>query len=132
LENLRTEADLAPLPRARFFRTPHAGLRNLVCWNAGRAVAQEDQYAPPFFLESAQRCVDRARAAEKVAAHVSAMKPRQHALAVSDPAIDESHMLDRVERRHVSKTLQSADFGFDGEFADPLDQLVTNLPVGNE
>src|SRR5215471_16958802 len=60
------------------------------------------------------------------------MQPRQHVLAVADAAVDKSHMLDGVERCHVGITRERADLALYREFADPLDQLVARLSVGDE
>ena len=60
------------------------------------------------------------------------MQPGQHILAVADAAIDEGHVMNRVERRDEGVAGQRADLGFDRKFADPLDQLVARLPVGDQ
>ena len=100
--------------------------------HAGGAVAQEHDHAASFLLEAPQRRVHGLRAAEHVADDVGAMQARQHILAVADAAVDERHVLHLVEGRHVGVALQISDLGGDGKFADPLDQLLAHLPVGDE
>ena len=53
-------------------------------------------------------------------------------VAVADAAMDEGHVIDRIERRHEGVAVERADLGFDGKFADALDQLVARLPVGDQ
>ena len=53
--------------------------------------------------------MDRIGAAEDIADDVGAMQPRQHVLAVADAAVNEGHVLDRVERRHIGIARKRAD-----------------------
>src|SRR6185312_1599495 len=75
LQDLRTEADLAPLPRARGFRACVA-VRDFRDRHAGGAVAQIDDDALTGRLEMFERRLDRLRAAEHVSDHVGAMQTR--------------------------------------------------------
>ena len=63
----------------------------------------------PSCLKRSQRGVDRIGAAEHVADDVGAMQPRQHVLAVADAAVDEGHVLDGVERRHIGIARKRTD-----------------------
>src|SRR5262249_58889749 len=81
LEDLRPEPDLAPLPRARLLRRRDARVRDGVRRHAGGAVAEEDDYATAFLLETLQRGVHRVGTTEHVADDVGAVQPRQHTLA---------------------------------------------------
>src|SRR5262249_56077368 len=87
LEDLRPEADLAPLARTRLFRAGDAGLRDRMRRHADGAVAQEDDDAATILLEPLQRGVHRIGAAEHVAADVSGVPPRPHRLARPVPAV---------------------------------------------
>src|SRR5262249_60260350 len=59
LEDLRPEADLAPLARTRLFRAGDAGLGDRVRRNADGAVAQEDDDAATILLEPLRRGMPR-------------------------------------------------------------------------
>ena len=128
----------APSPTSRQLReraTSEFGrirLRDGVGRHAGGAVAQEHQHATALLLEALERGMHRVGAAEHVADDVGAMQPRRHVLAVADAAVHEGHVLDGVERRDVGVTGQRADRALDREFADPLDQLIARLPVGDD
>ena len=89
-------------------------------------------HAAALLLEALQRGMHRIGAAEHVADDVGAMQPRQHVLAVADAAMHERHVMDGVERRHVGVAGERADLALDREFADPLDQLLARLPVGDQ
>ena len=109
-----------------------AGFRDRHDRHAGGAVAQQHQHAPALGLEAGQRAVDRLGAAEHVGNDVGAMQPRQHVLAVADSAVDEGHVIDRIERRQKGVAGQRADLGFDRKLAGALDQLVARLAVGDQ
>src|SRR5262245_2939178 len=132
LENLGAKPDLAPLPRARDLGAGRARLRDGMRGHTRRPVAQKDDDAATFLLEALQRGVDRSSAAKYVADDVGAMQPRQYVLAVTDAAVDEGHVLDRIERCHVGVACECSDLALHRKFADALDQLVARLPVGNE
>ena len=89
-------------------------------------------HAAALLLETLQRRMHRIGAAEHVADDVGAMQPRQHVLAVADLAVDDGHVMDRVERRHIGIAGQRADLALDRKLADPLDQLLARLPVGDQ
>ena len=131
-QDLRAEADLAPLPGAGLAGGGFGGFGYRDHRDARGAVAQQHQHAPALGLEPRQRLMDRLRAAEHVGDDVGAVQPGEHIPAVADIAIDEGHVVDRVERRDEGVAGQRADFGFDGKFADPLDQLVACLTVGDQ
>src|SRR5450830_1202920 len=109
-ENLRAEADLAPLPRTGGFGAGVALVRNFRYRHAGGAVAQIDDDAAAGRLELRERGADRLGAAEHVADHIGAMQPRQHALAVADLAIDEGHVVHAVEWGDIGVAVERADF----------------------
>src|SRR6516162_6619733 len=132
LENLSAEPDLAPLLRAGDLGAARTGLRDGVGGNAGSAVAQEDNNPAPLALEMLQRKLDRMRVSKHVTDDVGAMQPRQDVFAVADAAIHESHMLDRIEGRHIGIALQRAELALNREFADALDQLVADLAVSDQ
>src|SRR5208337_4787111 len=75
-QDLRPEADFAPLPGARAVGAPRLRACE-VCGDARRPVAQIDERAAPFRLESLKHFGDRARA-ENVADDVAAVQPRRH------------------------------------------------------
>ena len=60
------------------------------------------------------------------------MQPCQHVLAVADAAMDEGHVIDRIERREKGVAGQRADLGFDRKLAGALDQLVAGLAIGDQ
>src|SRR5262249_22607867 len=132
LENLGAEADLAPLPRACDFGAGRARLRNGMRGHARRAVAQENDHAATLLLETLQGGLDRMCAANDVPHEVGAMQARKHVLAVTDSAVHECHMLDGVERGHIGVAGERADLALHREFADPLDELVARLAIGDE
>ena len=131
-QDLRAEADLAPLPRARLAGRRVARFRDGDDGHARGAVAQQHEHASAFGLETRQRLVNCFRAAEHVGDDVGAMQPRQHILAVADAAENEGHVIDRVERREKGVAGQRADLRLHRKLAGALDQLVARLPVGNE
>src|SRR5450756_3121186 len=67
LEDLRAQADLAPLPRARGVGAGVALMRDFRHRHAGGAVTQIDDDAAAGGLETRQRRVDRLGAAEHIA-----------------------------------------------------------------
>src|SRR6516165_1147298 len=79
-----------------------------------------------------RRLMNEFGAAEHVGDDVGAMQPGEHVLAVADPAMNERHVMDLIERSHKSVTGQCADLGFDWKLADAFDQFVAGLPVGNK
>src|SRR5262245_10185719 len=101
LENLGAKPDLAPLPRARDLGAGRARMRDGMWGLNRRLVVQTVDDVATFLLEEQQRGVDRISAARYVADDVGAMQPRQYVLAVTDAAIDDGHVLDRIERCHV-------------------------------
>ncbi len=86
----------------------------------------------PSLLKRLQRRVDRLGAAEHVVDDVGAVEPRQHVAAVADAAVDEGHVMDLVERRHIGVALDHPDLRGHRKFADPLDQLFARLPIGDQ
>src|ERR1700690_4162296 len=124
LEDLRAEPNLAPLPRTSGLGAGAAVLRNFGHRNTGGAITQVNDHAAALALETRERRADGLGAAEHVADHIGTMQPRQHALAVADAAIDEGHVVNLVERRHVGVAVERADLGGELKLADPLDQLV--------
>src|SRR5262245_64630946 len=109
LEDLRTEPDFPPLLRTCDIGTRVAFVRNFSDPHTCCAIAQEHDYPAPGCLETFERSVDRLCAAKHIADDVGPMLPRQDALAVSDIAVDEGHVMDAVERRHIGITLERAD-----------------------
>ena len=129
-QDLRAEADLAPLRRPLAFRAGRRGAGEFGR-HARRAVAQIDQHAAPSSLN---RCstlsID--AAAEDVADDVGAMQPRRHAAAVADRAVDEGEMQHRIERRAIGVDGHLADRRLDRKARDPLDQILARLAIGDE
>ena len=132
LENLGAEPDLAPLPRARNLGTGRARLRDGMGRHPRGTVAEEHDDAAAFLLEPLQGGVHRIGAAEDIADDIGAMQPRQHVPAVADAAVDEGHVLDGVERRHIGIACKRPDLALHREFADALDELVARLPVRDD
>ena len=58
--------------------------------------------------------MDRLGAAKHVGDDVGAMQPRQHVPAVADAAMDEGHVVDRIERRQEGVAGQRADLDSTG------------------
>src|SRR5581483_10350088 len=119
LQDLRTQADLAPLLRARRLGAGVA-MRNVSNRNTGSAVTQVDNHPAPGSLEARERGANRPGAAKYITDDVGAMQPRRDVPAVRDIAIDEGHVMHAVKRGDVGIPLQRADFGGDLEFAHPL------------
>src|ERR1700723_3523825 len=99
LENLRAEADFAPLPRARLAGRGFGGFWNRYHWHARGAVAQQHQDAPTLRLEARECLMDRFGAAEHVGNDIGAVQPGKHTVAITDAAVDEGHVIDLIERR---------------------------------
>src|SRR5690348_17989586 len=76
--------------------------------------------------------MDRFSAAKYVGNDIGAVQPGKHVLAVADAAVNEGHVIDRIERRQESVTGQCADLGFNRKLAGALDQLVARLPIRNQ
>src|SRR6202023_474536 len=132
LQYLGAEPDLAPLARAQFLRAPVALVWDRTDRHAGGAVAQIDDDAAAVLLEPLQRRVDGLGTIEDVADHAAAMESRQYAFAVTDAPVDEGHVMDFVERRHIRIAGERADIGRDRKLADAVDKLLAHLPVGDE
>src|SRR6476619_7708790 len=132
LENLGAEPDLAPLPRARNLGTGRARLRNGMGGHSGRTISKEHDDASAFLLEPLQGGVHWIGAAKDIADDIGAMQTRQHVPAVADAAVDEGHMLDGVERRHIGVARKRTDLALYREFADALDEFVARLPVRDD
>ena len=60
------------------------------------------------------------------------MQARQHVPAVADAAMNECHVVERIERRLKGIAGQRSDLGFDGKLADPLDQFLARLAKGDQ
>jgi len=88
-QDLRAEADLTPLPRARGLRAGVA-VRNLGHRHTGGAVSQIDDDAAAFRLEARERRADGLGAAEHIADHIGAMQARRHVLSIAEVAIDKA------------------------------------------
>ena len=71
-------------------------------------------------------------AAKNVGDEIGAVQPSEHVLAVADAAVDEGHVIERIERRQKSVAGERADLGFHRKLADPLDQFVARLPIGDQ
>ena len=87
-----------------------AGFRDRHHRHARGAVAQQHQHTPALGLEARQRLMDRLGAAEHVGNDIGAVQPRQHVLAVADTAINERHVIDRIERRQKRIAGQACRF----------------------
>ena len=101
LQDLRAETDLAPLPAARLAGRCLVRFRNSDHRHAGGAVAQHHQHAPALGLEALQRRAHGFGAAEHIEDEIGAMQPRRHCSAVADVAVDEGHVIERIERRQI-------------------------------
>src|SRR5262245_7526292 len=132
LEDLRTEPDFPPLLRTCDIGTGVAFVRNFCDRHARRAVAQEHDHSPAGCFEAFKRSVDRLCTAKHIANDVGPMQARQHALAISDIAVDKGHVMHAVEGRYIGIALERSDFRSDMKFADPLHQLVAALSIGNQ
>src|SRR6202790_543065 len=128
-QDLRADADLAPLPVAIGF----GGFlfRQRRYRNAGRTVAQVNQYAATGILETFEHHLHALMASEDIPDDVRLVKPGQHVPAVADAVIDEGDMGDGIERRAIGIALQRPDRAFGGEGRDPLDQLFAGLAIGD-
>src|ERR1700760_4324116 len=90
-QDLRADADLAPLPVAIGLR--RFGFADGLDRNAGSAVAQIDQHAAIGSLEVLQhRLHPRRTGGKEVLDDVGLVQPRQDVLAVADTVIDERGM----------------------------------------
>src|SRR5262249_6371335 len=132
LENLGAKADLAPLPRARDLGAGRARLRNGMRGHTRRSVAQENDHAATLLLAPLQGGLYCMCSAKDITMDVVAMQARKHFLAVTNSAVHERHMLDGIERSHISVAGERADLALHREFTDPLDELVARLAIGDE
>src|SRR5207237_1995837 len=120
------------LLRAGGIRTGIAFMRNLRYRYARGTVAQKNDHATSGCFEARKRGMNWLGAAKDVANDIGAMQPRQYTLAVADVAIDKCHVMHTVEWRQIGITVERADFRSHMKLADPFDQLVAALPVGDE
>src|ERR1700745_4476359 len=97
-----------------------------------RQCRRATQPPPALDLKTAQRLMNQFGATEHVGNDVGAMQPGEHALAVTDPTMNERHVMNLIEWSQKSIARQRADLGFDGKLADTLDQFVAGLPVGDK
>src|SRR5713101_5910082 len=102
-QDLRTDADLAPLPVAIGFRRTLFADR--LDRNPGGAIAQIHQHAAAGILEMPQHDLHPRLAGEEVFYDIGLVQPRQHILAVANAVIDERDVRDFIERRTIGIAL---------------------------
>ena len=99
--------------------------------HADDAIAQIDENAAAIGLESFQHLFEAMGTEENVLDDIRLVNPREHALAVAEPVIDEGGVIDRIERRAVGIALQRPDRRIRRKCRDALDQFLPRLPVGD-